>query len=186
MSVADVLQLAYFVSAVIVIVFLFRFGKIPRVYITDYMRGLRFVKGTFVNVLAPGAYKPLTRRVYIEIVDMRPMPFVLESISYRDALQSESVVSIGGELLVDDPYLAATSLKNRVGDSLPIVRQALRATVSRTITDRTSAFRAKAARDIQGAANEELGRMGMKISSVEITEIFSASGTPQRTARGLN
>lgn len=186
MNAADVLELVYLTAAVVLIVFLFRFGKVPRTYLTDYMRGVRFVKGTFVNVLGPGGYKPLTRRVHIEVVDMRPVPVVLESISYRDALESESVISIGAEISVDDPYLAATTLKNRISDSLPIVRDTLRTIVSRTIADRSPEFRAKVAADIQGAVNEKLHRMGMKISNIEITELFSRSTSPQRTAKSLN
>lgn len=186
MTAVDLLEIVYFAAAVVVIVFLFRFGRIPRIYLTDYMRGLRFVKGRFMDVLGPGAYKPLTRRVQVEIVDMRPVPFVLESIAFRDALQSESVISVGAELLVDDPYLAATSLKNRVSDSIPIVRQALRGLVSRTIADRTPEFRTKVSADIEAVVNEELRRMGMKISNLEITEIFSRGGPAQRVGRGLN
>ncbi len=186
MTAAEVVTLSYWIIVVAVIIFLWRWRKIPRIYLTDYMRGVRFVKGSFVNVLGPGSYKPFTRRASIEIVDMRPVPFVMESVSYRDALQSESVVSIGAEMAVDDPYLAATSLKNRIGDSLPIVRNTLRATVSRTITDRSPEFRVQTARDIQEAVNEELRRYGMKISRVEITEIFSHGAAPQRISKGLN
>lgn len=186
MNAADVLEISYLAVAVAAIVFLFRFGKIPRIYLTNYMRGLRFVKGSFVDVLGPGAYKPLTRRVQIEVVDMRPVPFVLESVGFRDALQSDSVISIGAELLVDDPYLAATSLKNRVADSIPVVRHTLRSLVSRTIADRTPEFRAKVAEDIQKAVSDELRCSGMKIANVEITEILSRSATPQRMGRGLN
>jgi hypothetical protein len=186
MSAGDVLTLAYFVTALLVIIFLFRYGKMPRTYVTDYMRGLRFVKGKFVEVLGPGSYKPLTRGELIEIVDMRPVPFVMESISYRDALQSESVVSIGAELLVDDPYLAATSLKHRIDDSLPIVRGTLRNTVSRAIADPNPELRVKSAEEIQMAVNGELHTFGMKITNVEITELFSRSVPRQRNVRSLN
>lgn len=186
MAAAEVLELVYFAAAVAAIVFLFRFGKIPRIYLTDYVRGLRFVKGRFVDVLGPGAYKPLTRRVQIEVVDMRPVPFVLESMPFRDALQSESVISIGAELLVDDPYLAATSLKSRVSDSIPIVRQTVRSVASRTIADRTPEFCGKVVENIQKSVNEELRRYGMKICNIEITEIFSRGAPLQRAGRGLN
>ncbi|HEV2488455.1 MAG TPA: SPFH domain-containing protein [Candidatus Acidoferrales bacterium] len=186
MNAAAVLQLSYYVMVVLILVFLFRFGKAPRTYLTDYMKGLRFVKGRFVDVLGPGGYKPFTRRVHIEVVDMRPVPFLMESISYRDALQSESVVSIGAEMLVDDPYLAATSLKHRISDSLPIVRETLRAAASRCISDRSPEFRLKMARDIEGAVNQELRQSGMKIANVEVTELFVRGGRSHRVAKGLN
>lgn len=185
MSAADVLQLVYLATAVVLIVFLFRFGKATRTYLTDYMRGLRFVRGAFANVLGPGGYKPLTRRVHVEVVDMRPVPFLLESISCRDALQNESVVSIGAELLVDDPYLAATSLKSRVSDSLTFVRDALRVVLSRAISHGNPEFRAKVGQDVENTANEQLRRVGMQISRVEVTEVFSRSAPP-RVTKGLN
>jgi hypothetical protein len=186
MNSIDIVQLAYFVTAVALVIFLFRFGKAPRTYVTDYMRGLRFVRGKFVDVLGPGGYKPFTRRVKVEVVDMRPVPFLLESISYRDALQNDSVVSISAEMLVDDPYLAVTSLEHRISDSIPIVRETLRATLSRTITDRTPDFRGRVAADIQTAANGELRSVGMKVANVEVTEIFSRNTPPRRAAKGLN
>lgn len=186
MKCEDFVSLICGVTGLVVVNYLFRLRKVPRTYLTDYMRGVRFVKGAFAQVLGPGGHQPLTRHEHIEVVDMRPAPFLLESISYRDALQSDSVISIGGELLVDDPYLAATSLKNRVSDSLPIVRQALRGAVSRKITDRTQEFRMRVAEAVTAAANEELHRVGMKVSSVEITEVFSRNASPQGFAKSLN
>jgi len=186
MNVEDALELAYLIFVVLALIFLFRFRKLPRTYITDYMRGLRFYEGSFDGVIRPGGYKPLTRAVHIEIVDMRPVPFLVESIWYRDALQSESVVSIGAEMLVDDPYLAATSLKDRVGDTLPIVRDTLRTAVSRRIADGNPDFRARLADDIQTTINDELRRVGMKILNVEITEIYSRGTSRSPVAKGLN
>jgi hypothetical protein len=110
---------------------------------------------------------------------------ILDRIFYRDALQSDSVVSIGAEVLVDDPYLAATSLQNKVSDSLPIVRDTLRSTLSRGIADTSLEYRVKAADDVAGAVNAELKRLGMKISNVEITELSSRS-TFGRPAIGPN
>lgn len=173
MNLADILNIVFFPVAVVAIVFVFYMRRFPPVYITDYTRGVRFVGGVFRDVLGPGAYQAFTHKVHIDVVDMRPVPVVLERIFYRDALQSDSVVSIGAELVVSDPYLAATTLKSKVGDSLPIVRDTLRAHLSRGIADTSAEFRAKAANDISAAVNTELGRMGMKISNIEITELAS-------------
>jgi hypothetical protein len=186
MNAEDILFTAYLISTAALIIFIYRYSKRPRTYITDYMSGVRFVKGKYVDVVGPGSYKPFTRRSHIEVVDMRPVPFLLERISYRNAFGNESVVSIGAWLSVNDPYLAAASLKRQVDDSLPIVRERLSNTVSRTVADLGPEFRTQAAEGIQTAVNEELRRLGMKISSVEITEFFSRSALPQRTVRGLN
>lgn len=171
----DLSAFVLFWLVVLVFAFLLYMRKIKRVYITDYLSGVRFVKGSFRDVLGPGGYQAFTRRVHVEIVDMRPVPFLLERIFYRDALQGESVVSMGAEMLVCDPHLASTLLKDRVADSIPIVRDALRAVLSRGITDESMEFRVKAAEDIESAGNAELNRYGMKISHVEVTELSSRS-----------
>lgn len=186
MNGSDILTLACSVTAGILLSYLFRLRKVPRIYLTDYMCGLRFTKGSFDGVMRRGGHQPLTRSERVEIVDMRPVPFLMESIWYRDALQSECVVSIGAEMLVGDPYLAATSLKDRFGDTLPIVRNTLRGAVSRAITDRGQEARAKLADDIEVAVNNELRRIGMRISNVEITEIFSRGMSSQSIGKGLN
>src|SRR5580704_12660881 len=145
---------------VLVFAFLLHMRKIKRVYITDYMRGVRYVRGSFRDVLGSGSYQPFTRRVTIERVDMRPVPFVLERIFYRDALQSEAVASIGAQMLVSDPHVASTMLTNKVSDSMPIVRDTIRSVLSRGITDESPDFRVKAAEDITSAANAELSKFG--------------------------
>ena len=167
---------------IFVFAFLFYMRKIKRVYITDYMRGVRYVKGSFRDVLGPGSYQPFTRRVTVERVDMRPVPFELERIFYRDALQSNAVISIGAQILVSDPHLASTMLKDNVGDSILIVRDTLRSILSRGITDESPEFRVKVAGDITSAANAELSQFGMKISDVEVTELSSRSGFRSGTA----
>jgi hypothetical protein len=172
----DIFGALLLVLFAVVFVFLLYMRKIPRIYITDYARGVRYVKGSFRDVLGPGSYQPFTRRVTVELVDMRPVPFVLERIFYRDALQSDAVVSIGAEMVVSDPYVASTMLKNRMSDSMPIVRDTLRSVLSRGITDVSPEFRVKAAEHIMLAANTELIQHGMKISNVEVTELSVRSG----------
>lgn len=186
MNVDDILTLACSFTAAILVSYLFRLKKIPRIYLTDYMCGLRFDKGSYDGVLGPGGHQPLTRSEHIEVVDMRPMPFLMESIWYRDALGSDSVVSMGAEMLVDDPYLAATSLKDRFGDTLPIVRSILRDTVARAIMERSSDARTKLANDIQANVNAQLHRVGMKIANIEITEMFSRGTSPRHIGKELN
>jgi SPFH domain / Band 7 family len=165
-----------FPAAVFALALLLHLRKIPQIYITDYTRGVRFVKGAFRDVLGPGVYQPFTRGVQVQIVDMRPVPIILDRIFYRDASQSDSIASIGAALIVIDPHLASTAIKDKINDSVPVVRDALRSVLSRGISDASPESRAKNAEDIAAAANEELRRFGMKISSVEITEVASRPG----------
>lgn len=114
----------------------------------------------------------------ILIVDMRPQLFVIERLFYRDALQAASVISIGGELNVSDPYSAGTVLKDQVNDSIAIVREALRTTVSRGVIDATEASKAKTVAEIQSSANASLAQYGMRVVNVELTEVWSQEIDP--------
>jgi len=67
-------------------------------------------------------------------------------------------------------------VKDRIGDSMPVIRDTMRSVLSRGIADASPEFRVKAAEDIAAAVNAELKRLGMKISNVEITELSSRLG----------
>jgi hypothetical protein len=162
-----------------------RLRKTKRIFIPDYERGLRFVKGSFVSVLGPGSYHPFSLKEHIEVVDMRPQPIFLERIPYRDAWQAESWMSIAAELFVSDAHLAATTLKDRVNDSVVVVRDSVRSVVSRVIGERSPEFFTKTATDIGTAVNDELARVGMRLSNIEIVEFWSRP-RPRRTAEISN
>jgi|SRR6185437_6438697 len=170
------------VATAAVCVLTLRLRRVKHIFIPDYKRGVRFVKGSFANVLGPGSYQPFTAKEQIEIVDMRPQPIILERISYRDAWQNESSVSLAAEMLISDAHLATTTLKDQINDSLPIVRDTLRSIVSGGIADGSPEFRSKTAADITGAVNTALDRVGMRITNVEIIELWSRPGFGRVTA----
>jgi regulator of protease activity HflC (stomatin/prohibitin superfamily) len=151
-------------------------SKGKRVYLTDYTRGLYFVKGAFSGILRPGSYRPFITKQQIEIVDIRPQPIFLEKLSYRDACQNASMLSMGAEIAISDARLAVSMLKVPIDDSIPIVRDTVRSVVSRTIADDSPEYRSKTAADILQAVNSELDRVGMKISNVEVVELWSRPG----------
>jgi regulator of protease activity HflC (stomatin/prohibitin superfamily) len=167
-----------FFAVVVVVVVALRMRNKRRVYVTEYQRGLRFVNGAFKEALGPGSYRPLFSGQNIELVDMRPQPVLLEVFPYRDALQHDSYVSLGLELLVDDPYLATKMLKDQVSDSLSVTRDKIRAVMSHTVCDGGPEFAARIAEQITSSVNGELQRLGMKVANVEITEL----SPPRRTA----
>lgn len=170
------------VATVAVCILVRRLRRVKHIFIPDYKRGVRFVKGSFANVLGPGSYQPLTRKEQIEIVDMRPQPIILDRVSYRDAWQNESFLSVGAQVLVCDAHLATTMLKDQINDSIPIIRDTLRSVVSGGIADGSSEFRNKTAADIAEGVNAKLDRVGMKISDLEIIELWSRPGSGRITA----
>jgi hypothetical protein len=173
MNTNSLLFFIFLLEIVIVFLLIRRVGRVPRTFVLDYQRGVRFLSGAFSNVVGPGRYLGLSKNVQIQVMDMRPRQFVMECIAFRDALRNDSFVSIGAELIVADPYLAATRLKDQFADSLPTMRDTLRAIASRGIGDASSESRARMSDEITAAVNAELGASGMKIANLEITEIWS-------------
>lgn len=170
---ADNILSLLIVATVAVCILVRRRRRVKHIFIPDYKRGVRFVRGSFANILEPGSYQPFTLKEQIEIVDMRRHPIILERISYRDAWQNESFLSVGAQISVSDAHRATTMLKDQINDSMPIVRDTLRSVVSGSIADGGPEFRNKTVADITQAVNVELDRVGMKISDVEITELWS-------------
>jgi hypothetical protein len=162
-----------------------RLRRPKSVYVTDYQKAVRFRNGIFCGLLAPGNRRFNPGRDTIEIVDMRPHPFVVERVMYQDVLLSNSVISIGGILLVRDPQLAVTRLKDIVNDSMAIIRDVLRFATSRTIADPSSEGRIKLATNIESEINKELASRGVQVSQLEITEIWAQSVKPA-TLAGAN
>jgi hypothetical protein len=152
--------------------------KNKRIYIPDYQRAVRFVDGSFVDVLGPGSYQPDGKREQITVVDMRPQPIVLERVFYQDATQAPSVISIGAELVIADPCQAITKLKNLANDSIAIIRDELRITVSKRIADVAAEARGKMGTDIAESLNTQLIKFGVQVKNVEVTELWSRPVNP--------
>jgi SPFH domain / Band 7 family len=149
-----------------------RLRRTKYVFVSDYQRGVRFVGGVFRDVVRPGSYRIYSPNEQITVVDTRPHPFVIERLLYQDALQNPSVISIGAELLISDPYLSLTKLQDAVNDSVPVVREVLRSLVARSIADASAGSRTKMGEEIAKAVDNELRQSGMRISNVEITELW--------------
>lgn len=146
---------------------------IKLVMITDFRRGVRFVRGAFSSILEPGSHRINTTKQQITIVDMRPQPLLFDRYMYRDALNRPSVISIGTELLVQDPRLATTTLKDQVKDAIPIINNLIHTAVARLVTDPSPEGRKTASDAITRAVNVELAKYGLRISPVEVTEVYS-------------
>jgi hypothetical protein len=174
MTAADYIWMGLLFSGICALIYgRIRLGKIKRLFITDYQRGVRYRNGVFVEVLEPCSRSFHTPGEQIEIVDMRPVQFVIERLMYKDVLQNPSVVSIGAELKVSDPQLACTSLKNQIHDSVAIVRNALRAVVSKSFIEAATESRSKTAKEIEFVANAALNKVGMQVTNLEITEAWT-------------
>lgn len=151
--------------------------------ITDFRRGVHFIGGVLNGVLETGAYTYNPRKEEITIVDMRPSPILVERLSFQDALKHDGIISIGTSLVVRDPTLAATALRDQINDSYLIVRDTLKATVSQQIALDRESFEALQTL-LASALNSSLEKVGMGISELEITELWA--GTPSLQANPTN
>jgi hypothetical protein len=143
-----------------------------RIVLTDYCRGVHFVNGTFEQVLGPGSYRYDARHEQITVMDLRPQPILIERLTFQDTLRQEGIVSVGTELLVREPRVAATALRDQIKDAYVMVRDAIRSTMSTQIGAGTEDA-STVAGAITKAVNTELAKVGMGISGIEITELVS-------------
>ena len=154
------------------ILFLNRLRRKKLVYITDFQIGVKFGDSGACEVLPAGAYRSNDGGSSIMIVDMRPYPFLFERMPFKNVLLADSLISVGGELAVQDPQLAVTKLKKIFEDSLPIIREGVLVTCSRMIADSTSAGRTSLAEAISADLNGTLGSSGIRVQNIEITELW--------------
>jgi hypothetical protein len=161
------------IGAILLFWALVRLKRSKHILITDFQCGVRFQNGAFRDVLEHGSYVIDSIKEQVVVVDLRPRPILVERIGYQDALQSPSIISIAGTLLVANAQVAATKLKDPVNDSFPIVRDALLNCVKQSITDESPTGRQQAAENITKASNVELAKVGMRIANAEITELWS-------------
>jgi hypothetical protein len=155
-----------------------RFRGRTRVLIPDYRRGVRFVGGVFSDVLDAGSYSFDGRKEQVTIVDMRPQPILIERLPFQDALNHQGVISVGAELVVSDPQLAASALRDQVKDAYILARNSIRAAISQQIVTGTGDLNGVTA-PITSAVRSELRRVGMDIANVDVTELWLSPSVPQ-------
>jgi hypothetical protein len=143
------------------------------VYITDYQAGVKFRHGSFSGVLGPGFYRTHSGSAPITVVDMRPHQFLFERLTYQDALQSDSLISLAGSVIVSDPYLAVTSFKDIATDPITVAKDGLRVAVARTIADPSEQGRSRIASGVTTELNRELRKRGVEVRDLEVTELWT-------------
>jgi len=155
-----------------------RARRAKRIVITDFRRGVRFVGGICSGVLEAGSYGFNPRKEQITIVDMRPQPILMERLGFQDALQRQGLISLGSELFVRDPKLAAGALRDQVKDAYILARDAVRAAMSTQILTETT-DPSSLSQTLTKAIRAELSKVGMDISEIEVTEFWTTAASKQ-------
>ena len=157
-----------------------RYRGRKRILITDYRCGLRFINGEFASILPPGSYRYNPQSEQITVIDMRPQPMLLERQVFQDVVGAQAVISIGTELVVNDPRLVATALRDQIKDSFVIVRDTVRSAASRQVVAGLGDNRKSIAVSLLQAVNSELAKVGMRVPEVEITELWASTPVMQQ------
>ena len=144
-----------------------------RILVTDYRRGVHFSNGAFKEVLPPGSHTFNPEHDQITIVDMRPQPIVIERQVFQDAMGAQAIISIGTELIVENPQLAATALRDQIKDAYVLVRDTLRAIMPTLVVSGMGENRASVKTALSQAIASELKKVGMGITDIEITELWA-------------
>lgn len=168
-----------FISVILLVttvILIARLRQLKAVYVCDFQRGLRF-SGERFTVLPPGLYFSKPGNNPITVVDMRPHQFIMERQLCKDALRSNCVMSLGGELQVCNPQLAVTALKDLVNDSLAIVQETLALEVSRSILETNSEGKANLVSALTSEFNIKLQSRGVELRKLDITELWVQSST---------
>jgi hypothetical protein len=167
---AQVFIFVCFIAAMIVTI---RMRRSKPIYIVDYQAGVRFQDGSTGTILPPGNHRSSAGQHPITVIDLRPHQFILERLPFRDVLQANSVISIGGEIVVIDPPLAVSTLKNLVNDSLTIIRESLRQSASQSMADPSDEGRARFVEAATVELDRELKSRGVEVKNLEVTEIWT-------------
>lgn len=170
------------VALIIVVSLLSRRKGRKKVVIPDFRRGVT-AGGASLRLLEPGTHIYDPRKGEVALIDMRPQPVLAERLPFRDALQNNGVISVGASLVVRDPLLSATALRDQVKDGVVIIRASLKkAMANQIVAHGASGPEADLVRDaLLAAINDDLAKVGMGLSEIEITELWVRAPKPLTT-----
>jgi len=151
-----------------------------RLIVLEFQRGVKFENGAFRAVLEPGSYRIDPKKEQITIVDMRPLPIVMEQCSFQDSHQLAAYLSVAAELVVVDPRAVTKESKNHVNDAVLAIREVIRQVGPGYDASGLNSRRAEIERELLERSREELARLGLTINQLTVTATSSA-GMP-RTA----
>lgn len=147
-------------------------GVFRKVTVYEFERGLKYSRGRFAGVVAPGqhwTYRPWTQ---IRKLDIRPA-FV--SVPGQDVLTADGVtlrVSLAVEYEIVDPDQAVNSVEDFRNALYLTVQLALRDLVGATEVDELLSSRADIGRTLLARTAPEIEKFGVKVASVELKDIM--------------
>ena len=174
---------------VVLIGLLWRYGlraaNTQQILVLEYQRGVKFTDGKFTTVLEPGQHRTHRKKGRVDIVDMRPQPFIFEDITCEDKFGGRVVLSLAGEFAVNDPRLSLMSNREDGDDGTARVSKVTRDTVSNlAVPDTTDATLALIHSKLFEMLNQELRTIGLEIKNIALTELWTT--TTKATSQEFN
>jgi uncharacterized membrane protein YqiK len=159
---------------VVVIVVVVRLNaKRGRQTILDYQRGIRFEGGKFQEILGPGCHRFHPTKEQITLVDLRNQPIIVERFFYPDSAGENACVSISAGIQIADVHRAIIECNDHVNEAVVLIRNVLRGRLSAKRAVEARCNRRDCEQEIKTHMAGELERIGLALTSLEITEVSS-------------
>lgn len=147
-------------------------GMFRPVVVYEFERGLRYARGKFRGIVAPGFYWSIQPLSEVRKVDIRP---VFAAVAGQEVLSSDGValkVSLAAKYEVADPAVAINKVEN-FRDALHVELQlALRQIISGMPIDDLLAARQQIGAKLQEIVAAKIPALGLTLLSVEIRDIM--------------
>ena len=166
-----VAQILLVVLVLLILIALFRAAFRP-VVIYQFERGLRYARGQFTGILAPGIYWPVAPLTEVRKIDIRPTFAVVPG---QEVLSADGValkVSLAAKSEVVDPAAAVHTIEN-FRDALHVELQlALRQIVGGTAIDDLLAQRQTIGARLHDMVSIKASSFGVRLLAVEVRDIM--------------
>jgi SPFH domain / Band 7 family len=166
------------IAILIGLIWRFGFGGADkqRILVLEYQRGVKLTEGKITAVLEPGQWRINKKKDRVDIVDMRPQPFIFEALACEDKMGTRVLLSLAGEFAVGDARLALMSSRDDANAGPARISKVTRETVSKLgLRDTTDATLALLHTTLLDALNRDLGTIGLETRNIEITELWTAA-----------
>lgn len=156
---------------------IFGFGVIKKflfqkITVFEYERGLKYVRGKFVEVLSPGQYWTFIFNTTVIKIDIRSR-FV--TIPGQEVLSSDSVslkVSLAAQYEVADPATAVNKIENYQEAAYVVLQLGLRDIIGSVKIDEFLENRNAYVKKLQELSFPKIEPLGLKLISVDIKDVM--------------
>jgi regulator of protease activity HflC (stomatin/prohibitin superfamily) len=147
-----------------------RFVELVTVY--EFQRALRYDRGRFTGVVAPGQYRILRQRTRLNTLDIRPR---VVTVPGQEVISSDGVsirVSLQAEYELADPAVAINDHADYSAAFYASLQTALRDEIAATAIDDILERRAEIGATLTEAIREDASRLGLTLRRVELKDLM--------------